>query len=104
VICAIDKEGGMAIARVVTFEGVSSERMAEMQREMEGREQPEGVSASELIVLHDPQGEKSVVILFFDSEEDYTRSDKALNAMSSDDVPGRRTSVGKYDVAARMTT
>jgi hypothetical protein len=104
VICAIDKEGRMAIARVVTFEGVSSERMAEMQREMEGREQPEGVSATEFIVLHDPEAEKSVVILFFDSEEDYTRSDKALNAMSSDDVPGRRTSVGKYDVAARMTT
>ena len=26
----------MALARVVTFDGVSSDRMAEMQREMEG--------------------------------------------------------------------
>ena len=93
----------MAVARVVTFEGVSSERMSEMQREMEGREQPEGVSATEIVVLHDPEAEKSVVVLFFDSDEDYTRSDEALNAMSGDDVPGRRTSVTKYNVAARMS-
>ena len=93
----------MAIARVVTFEGVSSERMSEMRREMEGAEQPEGVSATEIVVLHDPEAEKSLVVLFFDSEDDYASSDAALNAMSSDEVPGRRTSVTKYDVAARMS-
>ena len=94
----------MAIARVVTFDGVTSERMAEMQQEMQGAEQPEGVSATEILVLHDAEAEKSIVILFFDSEEDYTRSDQALNAMSGDETPGRRSSVSKYDVAARMTT
>ena len=94
----------MAVARVVTFEGVSSERMSELQREMEGSEQPEGVSATEIVVLHDPEAEKSVVVLFFDSEEDYATSDAALNAMSADDVPGRRTSVAKYNVATRMST
>jgi hypothetical protein len=92
----------MAFARVVTFEGVSAERMASMQAEMEGADRPEDVPAKEIVVLHDPEAEKSVVILFFDSEEDYARGDAALNAMDPGDTPGRRTSVTKYEVAARM--
>ena len=36
----------MSIARVVTFDGVNSERMAEMQKEMEDNsERPENVPA-----------------------------------------------------------
>ena len=34
----------MPLARVVSFDGVSSERMAEMQREMEGGERPADVA------------------------------------------------------------
>jgi hypothetical protein len=93
----------MALARVVTFDGVSSDRMAEMQREMEGSDAPQDVPAKEVIVLHDPDAEKSLVILFFDSDEDYQRGDEALNAMPASDTPGQRTSVTKYQVAARMT-
>jgi hypothetical protein len=93
----------MALARVVSFDGVDSDRMAEMQREMEGSEAPEDVPAKEIVVLHDPEGEKSLVILFFDTEDDYQRGDEALNAMPAGDTPGRRTSVAKYQVAARMT-
>ena len=47
----------MPLARVVTFDGVSSERMAEMQREMQSNERPESVPAKEIIVLHDPEAE-----------------------------------------------
>ncbi len=93
----------MALARVVSFDGVSKQRMEEMNREMEGQEQPEGLNAKELIVLHDPDAEKSLVILFFDNEEDYRRGDEVLNAMPAGDTPGSRTSVQKYDVAARMS-
>jgi hypothetical protein len=93
----------MALARVVSFAGVNSERMAEMNREMEGGERPDDVPATEIVVLHDPEAEKSVVILFFDNEEDYQRGDAALNAMPTDETPGRRTSVEKYEVAFRMT-
>jgi hypothetical protein len=93
----------MPLARVVTFDGVSSDRMAEMQREMqEGGERPEGVPATEIIVLHDPEAERSLVILFFETDEDYQRGDEALNAMPAGDTPGQRTSVTKYQVAARM--
>jgi hypothetical protein len=93
----------MALARVVTFEGVSKDRMDETQREIGEGGRPEGVPATEIVVLHDPEAEKSIVILFFDSDDDYNRGDEALSAMPASDTPGRRTSVGKYDVAARMT-
>jgi hypothetical protein len=93
----------MPFARVVSFDGVSSERIAEMQREMEGSERPDNVPAKEIVVLHDPEAEKSLVIVFFETEDDYRRGDEALNAMPAGDTPGRRTSVAKYQVAFRMT-
>ena len=93
----------MALARVVTFDGVSKQRIDEMKREMEGGERPDDVPAKEILVLHDPEAEKSIAILFFESEDDYRRGDAALDAMPAADTPGQRTSVTKYDVAVRMT-
>ena len=93
----------MPIARVVTFDGVSSDRIAEMQREMQGSERPDDVPAKEIVVLHDPDAEKSLVIVFFETEDDYRRGDEALSAMPAGDTPGQRTSVAKYQVAFRMT-
>jgi hypothetical protein len=93
----------MAVARVVTFDGVSKDRMEKMDREMREGQPPEGFPATEVVVLHDPEAEKSLVIVFFETEEDYKRGDEVLNAMPADDVPGRRASVTKYDVATRMT-
>ena len=94
----------MALARVVSFDGVSSDRVAEMQREMQDEEQPEGLNATEMIMLHDPDAETSLVILFFENEDDYRRGDEVLNAMPADDTPGRRSGVAKYHVTHRMTT
>jgi len=74
-----------------------------MQREMEGGERPDDVPAKEIVVLHDPEADKSLVILIFDTEDDYRRGDEALNAMPAGDTPGKRTSVAKYQVAFRMT-
>jgi hypothetical protein len=93
----------MPLARVVSFDGVSSDRMAEMQSEMQDGERPDDVPATEIVVLHDPEGERSLVILFFENEDDYARGDQALNAMPAGDTPGQRTSVTKYNVAFRMT-
>ena len=93
----------MALARVVSFEGVSKDRLEEMNQEMREGEPPEGLSASEVVVLYDAAAEKSLVILFFETEDDYKRGDEVLNAMSADETPGRRTAVTKYDVAVRMT-
>jgi len=92
----------MALARVVTFDGVSKQRMEEMDREMSDGQPPEGFPASEMIALHDPEAEQSVVMIIFDTEDDYSRGDAILDAMPADETPGRRASVKKYNVAMRM--
>jgi len=92
----------MALARVVSFDGVTKDRIEEMQGEMGDGEPPEGLPAKEIIVLDDREAEKSLVILFFDTEDDYRRGDEVLEAMPAGDTPGQRTSVTKYDVAVRM--
>jgi hypothetical protein len=94
----------MALARVVTFDGVSSDRMQELKQEMESGQPPEGFPDSELIVLHDADAEKSLVLVVFDNEEDYKKGDEMLSAMPAGDTPGQRTSVSKYDVAMRMSS
>lgn len=93
----------MALARVVSFEGVGKERIEELRQEIREGEKPEGLPATEIIVLHDPEAERSLAIVFFDNEEDYRAGDAVLDAMPAGDTPGRRTSVTKYDVAVRMT-
>ena len=94
----------MALARVVTFDGISKDRMDEMKREMEGRNPPEGFPPAEIVVLHDPDDEKSLVVVFFENEDDYRRGDEILSGMPAADTPGQRTSVTKYDVAMRMSS
>ncbi len=93
----------MAFARVVSFEGVTKERIDELTREMAEGDRPEGLPATELILLHDPDSEQSVAIVFFETEEDYEQGHATLSAMPTGDTPGRRTSVTKYEVAHRMT-
>lgn len=93
----------MALARVVSFEGVSKERMEELAREMREGDRPADLPATEVVVLHDPDAEQSLVILFFETEDDYRRGDEVLSAMPADDTPGRRTSVTRYDLAIRIT-
>ena len=94
----------MALARMVTFEGVSRERIDEVNADMNEGGQPEGLDATEIIVLHDPEAEKTQVLLFFEDDDAYKRGDEILNAMPAGDTPGQRTSVTRYDVAHRMTT
>lgn len=92
----------MALARVVSFDGVSQERVEEMKKQMnEGR--PDDIPATEIVMLYDAGAEKAVVVLFFDSEDDYNRADATLSAMPTDETPGQRTSVGRYEVAVRAT-
>jgi hypothetical protein len=93
----------MALARVVSFDGVSSDHMAEMKSRMESGDPPEGMPAGELLILHDPEAERSLAIVIFDNEEDYRKGDEILDAMPASDTPGNRTSVTKYDVAHRMS-
>ena len=94
----------MALARAVTFEGVDRDQMAKLSKDIESDPRPDQVPATEIIMLHDEDASRSLVVLFFENEDDYARGDAALSAMPADDTPGRRTSVTKYKVAGRMTT
>lgn len=93
----------MGYVRAVEFEGVDAGRIADAKQQIESGERPEGLPATEIVVLHDADAEKSLVLVFFDSEDDYRRGDEVLSAMPEGDTPGRRTSVTKYEVAARAT-
>jgi heme-degrading monooxygenase HmoA len=93
----------MALARVVTFDGVSKDRMEQLDREMQEGEPPEGFPSSELIALHDPEAEKALVVVIFENEDDYRAGDEILSAMPAGNTPGQRTSVTKYNVATRMS-
>ena len=93
----------MAFARVVGFDGVTNERIEQLRQQIGASGRPEEVPATEILILHDPDAEKSLAIVFFDNEEDYRRGDAALNAMPADDTPGNRSAVAKYTVAIRMT-
>jgi hypothetical protein len=93
----------MPLARVVSFDNVNSDHMKALEREINEGPRPEGLPATEVLVLHDPDNEKALAIVFFDNEDDYRQGDETLNAMPADDTPGRRTSVSKYQVAIRAT-
>lgn len=91
------------LARVVAFEAVSNERIEQMKAEIEGSEPPAEIPAKEILILHDPEAETALAIVFFETDEDYRRGDAALSAMPAGDTPGRRVSVAKYDVVVRVT-
>ena len=93
----------MAYARVVSFEGVDQNRIQQLKKEIEEGERPEEIPASEIMVLHDPEAQQSLAIVFFETEDDYRQGDAALDAMPAGDTPGRRTSVTKYEVAVRRS-
>ena len=93
----------MALARVVSFDGVDSDRMAALKSEIVGGEQPEGMNATEMVLLHDPSADQALAIVFFDNEGDYQKGAEILGGMDTSDTPGTRTGVTKYDVAVRMT-
>jgi hypothetical protein len=91
----------MALARVVTFEGIDSDRIATLKSEIEDGEKPEGLPATEMMILRDPETDRALAIVFFDNEDDYRTGDAFLSAMPASDTPGTRTSVTKHEVAVR---
>ncbi len=91
----------MALARVGTFEGIDADRIAALKSEIEDGERPEGLPATEMMILHDPEAQSALAIVFFDNEDDYRTGDEFLSAMPTSDTPGKRTSVTKHEVAVR---
>ena len=71
----------MAVARVVSFEGVDSDRMAALKSEIEDGERPEGIPATRDDDPPRSRGREAIAIVFFDNEDDYRKGDEILSAM-----------------------
>jgi hypothetical protein len=93
----------MALARVVSFEDVSPDRIAQLKRDIGEGPPPDGLPVSEILLLHDAAAQRALVLLFFETEEAYAQGDATLNAMPAGETPGRRASVQRFTVALRRT-
>jgi hypothetical protein len=92
----------MAYARIATFEGVEQGGVDELVRQIREGDRPEGLPATEVIVLFDGSS-KLQAVTFFDSEEDYRRGDETLSGLNPAVGGGKRTSLEKYEVALRRS-
>jgi hypothetical protein len=92
----------MAYARVATFEGGDRSEVDELVRQIREGDPPEGLPATEVIILFDGTS-KVQAITFFDSEEDYRRGDEILSGLNPPVGQGKRTSLEKYEVALRRS-
>jgi hypothetical protein len=92
----------MAIARVVAFEDVDEAHMTGLQGRLEAGERPDGMPPVEIMALYDATAGRALVVQVFDNADDYARGEAIFAAMAPGDTPGRRTSVTRYDVAARL--
>ena len=86
-----------------SISGVDTGRIQELKEQVGSGDRPEGLPATEFILLYDADAQKSVAIVFFDNEDDYRQGDATLSAMPTDDTPGHRSSVARYDVAIRVS-
>ncbi|MGA8219816.1 MAG: hypothetical protein WB771_14725 [Solirubrobacterales bacterium] len=90
-------------ARVVRFTGVSAEHVDEVVKQIEeSGGPPPDVPAKGIRMMFDESQGTSVVVVFFETEEDMKKGNEALNAMDASDTPGTRASVDICEVKASM--
>ena len=92
----------MAYARVASFVNVPPEALEEITSQIRDGERPEGLPATEVIVLTDRESGKMQAITFFGSEDDYRQGDETLRAMNPPGAMGA-ASIAKYEVAVRRS-
>lgn len=94
----------MTLARVVTFEDTNTANIERIKASIASGEPPEGMPPSELVLLHDPATGTALAIVIVETDDDYRRVDELLGSVPADEAAGRRTSVTRYEVAARAST
>jgi hypothetical protein len=94
-------------ARVATFEGGDPAQVRQMVEAIKDRSQsgpPEGVPATGLLVLHQPEEGKVLAISLFKTEEDLRQGHATLDSMDPP-VPGgmgNRAAVEMYEVGVKI--
>jgi hypothetical protein len=94
-------------ARVATFEGGDPAQVRQMIEQIDQRSEsgpPDGVPATGLLVLHQPDQGKVVAISLFETEEDLRKGDETLNSMDPPEPGGmgQRASVEMYEVPIKL--
>jgi len=85
--------------RVVRFTDVDTERLEQVVSEIdESQGPPEGIKATGLQILVDPEQRTSVVLQFFDSAQDMADSEQAFDSMDASETPGKRASVDRTEL------
>jgi hypothetical protein len=89
--------------RVVRFTDVDPERVEKLVSEIdESQGPPAGSKATGLQILLDPDQRSSVVLQFFDSEDDMRASESAFDSMDASETPGTRASVDRCEVKREL--
>jgi hypothetical protein len=90
-------------ARVVRFTDVDPDHLAGRLNEIETSEgPPEDVPAKGIQFLHDPDQRTAVVIQLFETADDMSAAEGALDAMDPADTPGTRTSIDRCEIKVEM--
>ena len=90
-------------ARVVRFTDVDPDDLAGRLDEVEAREGPPvDIPAKGVQILHDPDQRTAVVIQLFDTADDMSTAEGALEAMDPADTPGTRASIDRCEIKADM--
>ena len=80
----------MTIARVVTFEDVDADRMTGLQHRMEEGDQPEGMPPVDVVVPHDTESGRALVLQLFVDDDNHRRGEEVFAALPAGDTPGTR--------------
>ena len=85
--------------RVVRFTDVDAEHLESRVTER-GEEDapPEGVKAKGITVMHDPDQRTAVVVQLFETQQDMSDSEAALDGMDPSETPGTRASVDRGEI------
>jgi hypothetical protein len=94
-------------ARVASFEGGDNARLRQWSEEaMSSGEMNVPAGMQRVLMLDDDSSSKRLFISFFDSREALDAAEAGFDAMGDtipEDVRGRRTSVGVYEVTIDQT-
>ena len=91
-------------ARVATFEGGNAAEIDGTIEQMRAGGRPDGVPATEFLLLVDRGSGKTLAVTLFETEDDLREGSATLEGMSPPTgALGRRTSVETFDVPLQMT-
>jgi hypothetical protein len=91
-------------ARVVRFTDVDPDHMARRLAEAEAREGPPvDIPAKGVQILQDAGQRTAVVVQLFETADDMTAAEAALDAMDPTDTPGTRASIDRCEIKAELS-